>query len=247
MPGFPCCCDCRCRCASCTSKAPARYKLVISGLTAATSADVNTTVSTDCTTDIHGNFQADPTYESDAANLDPCSTCGDLDGTYILYNGGTASPKCDPHPSGSGHLCYWEPLTLPSDCDVDYMRLSISDFYHAPTETAQINYFTLKIGFEDYCSSGGSTDPDDCTTGGELDEVFYSAELWWEGWLGDYSGVTCCNAVDFALDDFNQSMPGSTYYDAGGDCLAVDGPTLGYHRRCSSGGAGTIKITALED
>jgi len=218
---------------------------VISGLAAATASDVNTTVSTTCTTDILGNYQADPTYETVADNLDACSTCGNLDGTYILYHGGTSSPRCGGSTSGES-LCYWEPLTLPSDCNVDFLRLTVSNFYNTATEETESDYLTLEIGFEDYCADDGSTDPDDCTAAGELTEVFYSAHLYWKGWLGDYSGTTCCNAADFELGDFSQSMPGNTLYDAGGDCLSVDGPDLGYHRRCTSGGAGTIKITALE-
>ncbi len=237
-PGFPCCCTsaCPCDCQFCTGSAPARIKVVISGLTAATAADVNTTDSTTC----------GETYETSGANLDACADCADLNGTYILYHGGTDDPLCGYTTSGQD-ICWYEPLTLPSDCSVDYMRLTVSEFYNTPTETTEGDYFTFDLGFADYCASGGSSNPADCTTDGELTEVFYSAHLFFKGWLGDYSGTTCCNVSDFALDDFTQSNPGATLYDANGECATKEGPDLGYHRRCTSGGAGTIKITALEE
>jgi len=240
VPGFPCCCDCPCRCDYCTTRAPARYKVVISGLTAATSADVNTTESTTC---------PPATFENDAHNLDPCSDCGDIDGTYIFYHGATDDPKCGDSTSGE-ELCYWKPLAsaLPSDCGLEDMRLEVKAFWNTPTETTEIDYFQLTMTFSDYCENG-STDIEDCKDGGgELDEVFYSAQLFWEGWLGDYEGHTCCNIVDFEPGTIYQSSPGQTYYDANGDCNAVEGPDLGYHRKCTARGVtGSVKITALED
>ena len=237
-PGFPCCCGtCPCTCDNCTVPAPARIKVVISGLTGATAADVNTTDSTTC----------GETYETVADNLDACADCGNLDGTYILYHGGTDDPQCgDTELSES--VCFYEPLSLPSDCSVDYMRLTISTFYHTATSDWESDLFTFDIGFEDYCESSGSTTFTDCDGVGEDEELFHNAHLFFKGWLGDYDGTTCCNVSDFALDDFSQSNPGETVYDANGDCGAISGTwPLGWRRRCTSGGAGTVKITALED
>jgi len=255
MPGYPCCCDpCRCLCGSCTGKAPPRYKVVLSGLAGATAADLDPD-HLNCTTDINGNWQADPIFETEADNIKPCGDCGSLNGTYIFYHGGSDTPPCGymeyGEPVAHDMICWWKPLTLPTSCDVDVMRLEVKNAWVlVDGEYEQRgDYFQLKIGFENFCQLGGSDDFADCNgePWPEEEEVFYSSYLYFEGWLGDYTGKTCCNIVDFVPGNVYQDTQGGTIYDASGDCLTIIGPDKGYRRKCSARGVtDAVKITALE-
>ena len=257
MAGFPCgCLGCDCNCDVCVnSKAPPRWKVVLSGISAANEDDdLN-----------HGAGVGGYAPETVNPNLYASTDCVDLNGTHILhhagaYRGTLESPrgKCNPINPHNSYCSWYAPgwtyggttggvkvdereNDLGETVDV-YAFLTLylgegSSSYRTESCDWDVNLggpaYQLHVWFQDWCEGG--TDYFMCS----LEELYSSASFLFYGAAQEYDGEECCDVVDLELTNYCQTSIGSR--------VGVDTITFGqgFRRLCSGRGGAKATITAL--
>jgi len=242
--GYPCCCDgSLCTCADCVDAGrsddgtiPYCYKVVVSGVAEATSADLD--ANRKC---CKGIIDPGENLELSAFNLDAsCSDCGDINGTYLFFTnvaGWPSTKPCRQRPDSGSAPALGGTSQFSSAADYyscEYLTAhnigtwSCSRMGGTLLEIKKIGSDTrmlLKIhasnalGQTIYHNGDGSTNPD-ASSATFLTQ--YGAPLWFSANLG--SGNTCNNLSNFELSTKSQPYwpTGGTYTDTFGGAFGSD-------------------------